>query len=258
MRLTVLGSGTVAPTPDRTAAAHWIETGDVRLLLDCGAGTLHRAASFGIPWDRATHVAISHFHIDHWAELPHLLFALQWGTEPPRSAPLAVLGPRGLRARLTLAAGAFEDWLVRPPYPLEVVELDPDRRVSLGERVRLETHRTPHTESSLAYAVSDGQVRCVYTGDTGYSESLARWAFGCDLLLAECSLPDERAVEQHLTPARAGRLAREAGARRLVLTHFYPVFGDRDPAALAAEEFDGEIVAASDGDRFELSEVYKE
>jgi ribonuclease BN (tRNA processing enzyme) len=255
VRLTVLGSGTVAPTPDRTAAAHWIEAAEVRLLLDCGAGALHRAATFGIPWAQATHVAISHFHIDHWAELPHLLFALRWGTEPPRSEPLVVLGPRGLRARLALAAGAFEDWLVRPEYPLDIVELEPDRRYPLGDQVRLETHRTPHTASSLAYAVSDGRVRCVYTGDTGYSAALARWASGCDLLLAECSLPDERAVERHLTPSRAGRLAREAGARRLVLTHFYPVFGDRDPAALAAEEFDGDIVAARDGDRFELSEV---
>jgi len=255
VRLTVLGSGTVAPTPDRTAAAHWIEAAEVRLLLDCGAGALHRAATFGIPWAQATHVAISHFHIDHWAELPHLLFALRWGTEPPRSEPLVVLGPRGLRARLALAAGAFEDWLVRPEYPLDIVELEPDRRYPLGDQVRLETHRTPHTASSLAYAVSDGRVRCVYTGDTGYSAALAQWASGCDLLLAECSLPDERAVERHLTPSRAGRLAREAGARRLVLTHFYPVFGDRDPAALAAEEFDGDIVAARDGDRFELSEV---
>lgn len=255
MRLTVLGSGTVAPTPDRTAAAHWIEAGDVRLLLDCGAGTLHRAATFGIAWDQVTHVAISHFHIDHWAELPHLLFALRWGIEPPRSAPLVVLGPRGLRARLTLAAGAFEEWLVRPEYPLNIVELEPDGGYPLAEHVRLDTHRTPHTESSLAYAVSDGRVRFVYTGDTGYSTSLARWASGCDLLLAECSLPDERAIDQHLTPSRAGRLAREAEARLLVLTHFYPVFGDRDPAALAAEEFDGAIVAASDGDRFDLSEV---
>ncbi|MBE0594212.1 MAG: ribonuclease Z, partial [Gemmatimonadales bacterium] len=119
MRLTVLGSGTVAPTPDRAAAAHWIEAGDVRLLLDCGAGTLQRAASFGIPWERVTHVAITHFHVDHWGELPHFLFALRWGIEPARTAPLVLLGPRGLRARLTLAAGAFEDWLVRPEYPLD-------------------------------------------------------------------------------------------------------------------------------------------
>jgi ribonuclease BN (tRNA processing enzyme) len=255
MRLTVLGSGTVAPTPDRSAAAHWVEAGGVRLLLDCGAGTLQGAATAGIPWAAVTHIAITHFHLDHWGELPHYLFALRWGTEPPRSAPLVLLGPRGLRARLSLAAGAFEDWLVRPDYPLDIVELAPRAICALAEGVTLETHDTPHTTASLAYAVSDGTVRLVYTGDTGYSAPLARWAAGCDLLLAECSLPDERALDMHLTPSLAGRLAREADARRLVLTHFYPVFGDRDPATLARREFAGETVAARDGDRFEIAKV---
>lgn len=255
MRLTVLGSGTVAPTPDRSAAAHWVETSGVRLLLDCGAGTLRGAATAGVPWAKVTHIAITHFHLDHWGELPHYLFALRWGTEPPRTAPLVLLGPRGLRARLSLAAGAFEDWLVRPEYPLEVVELAPEGTYRLAEGTTLETHDTPHTPASLAYAVRDPTARLVYTGDTGYSAALAQWAAGCDLLLAECSLPDERALDMHLTPSRAGRMAREARAGRLVLTHFYPAFGGRDPAALAGAEFPGETVAARDGDRFEIPAV---
>ena len=85
MRLTILGSGTVAPTGDRAASGYWLEAPGVRLLLDCGAGTLQRAATFGVPWAEVTHVAISHFHVDHWGELPHLLFALRWGTLPPRA-----------------------------------------------------------------------------------------------------------------------------------------------------------------------------
>ncbi len=64
--------------------------------------------------------------------------------------------------------------------------------------------------------------RLVYTGDTGPSADLAAWAKGCDLLLAECSLPDGQGVEGHLTPATVGRLAADAAARRLVLTHLYP------------------------------------
>ena len=68
MELVVLGSGTVAPSPQRTAPAHWVTTGDVRLLLDCGAGVLHRAAQFGVPWPTVTHIALTHFHPDHWGE----------------------------------------------------------------------------------------------------------------------------------------------------------------------------------------------
>jgi ribonuclease BN (tRNA processing enzyme) len=59
-------------------------------------------------------------------------------------------------------------------------------------------------------------------------------------------------MDMHLTPSRAADLARAARARRLVLTHFYPLFGDADPAALAAASFDGDVVAARDGDRFSV------
>jgi ribonuclease BN (tRNA processing enzyme) len=248
--VTVLGSGTVAPTRDRTASAYWIETAQVRLLLDCGAGAMHRAAQFNIPWATATHVAISHFHVDHWGELPFFLFALRWGIEPPRSEPLVILGPTGIRERLALLGGAYGDWVTVPDFPLEIVEIVPGDRYELSSDAELEACKTPHTTESLAYAIRSQGTRLVYTGDTGYSDELADWAKDCDLLIAECSMPDEREVELHLTPSRAGALARTARARRLVLTHFYPVFGDTDPALVAAESFGSDVVAARDGDRF--------
>ncbi len=248
----MIGSGTVAPAATRTAPAHWVSAGDVRLLLDCGAGMLHRAAGLGLPWADVTHVAISHFHPDHWGELPMLLFALRWGTLPQRSAPLTVLGPAGFGTRLALLAGAYGDWLLAPDYPLSVVELGPAEEHRLGRGVQLETCKTRHTPESLAYAVRADGARLVYTGDTGPDDALGRWAAGCDLLLAECSLPEDRAIDVHLTPGRAAQLARAAGAGRLVLTHVYPVFGDADPAALAAAAFEGPVVLANDGDRFTL------
>lgn len=252
MHLTVLGSGTVAPSAERTAPAYWVETERVNLLLDCGAGTLHRAAAFGVSWPTVTHVAISHFHPDHWGELPMLFFALRYGTRPERSAPLTVIGPAGFRARLTLLAGALGDWVLDPGYPLEIREVHAGDRMDLSEGVALETCKTPHTGESLAYAVRDGTGRLVYTGDTGWSAELARWALGCDLLLAECSLPDGEGITIHLTPSQAGTLARDARARRLVLTHFYPQIEGTDPAAVAGRVFAGDVIAANDGERFAI------
>lgn len=248
--LTVIGSGTVAPSAQRTAPAHWVEVDGVRLLLDCGAGTLHRAALFGIPWSTTTHVAITHFHPDHWGELALFIFAMKYGIEPARSAPLQIVGPVGLRARLRLVAAAMGDWVLQPGFPLSIIEVGARSTHLLATGIELETHETPHTPESLAYGVRTARARLVYTGDTGPSPALGRWAVGCDLLLAECSLPDERGIEVHLTPSTVGELARIARAGRLVLTHFYPVFGTADPAALAAKVFGGPTVAARDGDRF--------
>jgi ribonuclease BN (tRNA processing enzyme) len=252
MELVVLGSGTVAPSAHRTAPAHWVTAGSVRLLLDCGAGTLHRAAQHGVPWPDVTHVAVTHFHPDHWGELPMLLFALKWGTLPARSASLRLIGPLGFRTRMTVLAGALGDWVLEPGYPLELVEIAPGDSLDLDGEVRLEACKTPHTDESLAYAVRAGRARLVYTGDTGPSEDLARWAAGCDLLLAECSLPDTERIDIHLTPTQAGTLARSAAARRLVLTHFYPAIEGTDPASVAARAFGGEVLAARDGARFTI------
>jgi ribonuclease BN (tRNA processing enzyme) len=149
-----------------------------------------------------------------------------------------------------LLGGAYGDWVTAPEYPLEVVELQPGERFQLDSDVELEAWKTPHTRESLAFGIRSQGRRLVYTGDTGYCDELAAWAGDCDLLLAECSLPDEDGIDLHLTPSRVAALARVARARKLVLTHFYPVFGKTDPASEAAKDFRGDIVAAKDGDRF--------
>ena len=94
----------------------------------------------------------------------------------------------------------------------------------------------------------------MYTGDTGPSESLGDWARGCDLLLAECSLPEAMAMDIHLTPRGAGTLAARAEAKRLVLTHLYPPVERVDILAEVAAVFGGPAVVANDGDRFQTGD----
>ena len=96
MELVTVGTGTVAPSATRTSACHWVSRGRLKILLDCGPGALHRLAQFGLPWPEVTHVVLSHFHPDHWAELPMLVYALKYTTVPPRQEPLVILGPPGV------------------------------------------------------------------------------------------------------------------------------------------------------------------
>ncbi len=240
----------MAPSATRAAPAHWVTSGPVRLLLDCGPGTLHRAARFHVPWADVTHVALTHFHLDHWLEFPMLLYALRWGVEPTRSRPLHIVAPVGLRERMEHLARGYSPSLLNPGYDLTITELPPGATHPLADEIVLETCKTPHTDESIAYAVRDSGARLVYTGDTGPSEQLGDWARGCDLLLSECSLPADRAIARHLTPSQAGQLAARAQPGRLVLTHLYPPVEQVDVVRLAAAEFDGRIDVAEDGDRF--------
>ena len=252
MDLVTVGTGTVAPSAHRTCACHWVARGDVRVLLDCGAGSLHRLAEFGLPWHQISHVVLSHFHPDHWGELPMLVYALKYTTVPPRTEPLVILGPPGVVRLLRALAEGYGGWLLDPGFPIGILDVRDGEPFPLGADVNLETFPVPHTDESVALSLVAPEGRLVYTGDTGPSSELSRWAADCDILLAECSLPASMAMDIHLTPERAGDLANEAAAKRLVLTHFYPPVETSDPAKGAATRFSGPVTAARDGDRFTI------
>lgn len=246
MRLTTLGTGAAAPDPRRVNAGHLVEAGTVRLLLDCGSGVVHRMATLGVDWSSITHVALTHFDADHVSDLATLFVAWRWGQLPPRSAPITVVGPPGTRALLDRHAAALWDKLLAPGYEVRVAELAPGGAMALDD-VTLAARKVPHTDESVAYSVAHGGRRLVYTGDTAHDPTFGAWAAGCDVLLAECSLPMAMAVPAHLTPEQVGELAAVANPTRLVLTHFYPPVERVDIAAIVGERFAGQVTLAHDG-----------
>jgi ribonuclease BN (tRNA processing enzyme) len=247
MRLTTVGTGTVAPHPTRVGSGHLIQTGPITLLMDCGSGVVHRLAALGLPWSEITHVALTHFHGDHIADLAMLCYAFKYGQLPPRSTPLVVIGPVGTRELLDRLALVFGTWLHAPGYAVVVHELAPHDTLALHDLVTLETHPVPHTAESVAYSIRSGARRVVYTGDTGSDVAVAEWAKGCDVLLAECSLPESLAIASHCTPRQVGAMAARAQCGRLVLTHFYPPVEAVDIRAEVGTQFDGVVTLATDG-----------
>lgn len=247
MQLTTIGTGTAAPHPTRIAAAHLVKAGNVSLLLDCGAGSVHRMAALGVDWSGITHVALTHFHADHIADLVMLVMAWRWGQLPPRTEPVTIFGPVGTGEWIERLAGVYGAWLLAPGFPLTIREVVPDEVIRLTDGVELTLHPVPHTAESVAYSLVQDTSRLVYSGDTGFDESLAVWASGCDVLLAECSLPDHLAIREHLTPRQVGELAARANAKRLVLTHFYPPVETVDIVSQVAEQYAGPVVLATDG-----------
>ncbi|HET7631532.1 MAG TPA: ribonuclease Z [Gemmatimonadaceae bacterium] len=247
MRLTTLGTGTVSLTPRRACAGYLVEAQDTRILFDCGSGIAHRLAEFDLPWPTITHLALTHFHVDHHGDLPTLLFAWKYGRLPGRTAPLGLIGPAGTGALLTQLAAAYGAWVTDPGFPLVVTELAPGVPQPLADGVVLEAFKVPHTPESVAYSVTAGGSRLVYTGDTGPDGGLGAWARGCSVLLSECSLPDHLAIPEHLTPERCGELAADAVPGHLVLTHLYPPVEDVDIARVVAARYTGPVTIAHDG-----------
>ena len=96
MKLTILGSGIVVPSGERNSAGYFVELPDARVMIDCGAGTVHALARYGLPWEQMTHLFISHFHVDHVCELAALFYALRYGMKTDRGARFTIVGPCGL------------------------------------------------------------------------------------------------------------------------------------------------------------------
>ncbi|MFK7991648.1 MAG: ribonuclease Z [Sandaracinaceae bacterium] len=90
--------------------------------------------------------------------------------------------------------------------------------------------------------------------DTRLCDGAFKLAEGVDLMVCESTYLSTESREArdhgHMTARQAGQVAKESGARRLVLTHFSQRYGSTKPfVAEAREVFDGEVVAVRDGDR---------
>jgi ribonuclease BN (tRNA processing enzyme) len=245
--MTVLGSGTCVPSANRCSSGYWIDAGATRIRLDCGSGTVDAMARFDLPWTELTHQFISHFHLDHVGELAGLLFALKYGRAAPRSAPLTLVGPAGLRALVERVGAAYGEALLEQEFPIVFSELEPDATLELGGGAVLRVAKTPHTAESLAVRVEHGGRTIGYTGDTAPSPDLGRFFAGVDVLISECSFLEPNRAIKHLAADEVADLATECGARRLVATHCY---FDPDAARLGerlAGRYSGPIDVARDG-----------
>jgi len=119
-----------------------------------------------------------------------------------------------------------------------------------GEMVELSDGRRVGPEELVGKPRRGRSV--VYTGDTRPTLGVVEAARGADLLVHDSTFGEEerdRAVETgHSTAAQAAEVAREAGVRRLVLTHISPRYNRDAPELLAeAKAVFPESIVARDG-----------
>lgn len=84
---------------------------------------------------------------------------------------------------------------------------------------------------------------------------LAELGRGTDLFIIEATDRDgetQRPARNLMTSAEAGRWGREAGARQLMVTHFWPGNDRAASVAAASAEFDGDVLIAEEGLTVEL------
>src|SRR5215204_5785234 len=249
MKLTILGSGTSVPHPQRATPSHWLQTSKGAVLLDAGADAPHRMAEEQLDWPNLDAIWISHFHLDHIGGLTPFLFGVKWAPQTQsRRKPLRICGPKGLDQIIQAVDGSSDYGLLEQRFEIEIVEVGPNENFEILPGISASTLSTPHRKESLALRLNDDDSKLfVYTSDTGFSEDLGPFAKHAALLLMECSFRRNKPVQKHLELADAMRVAQNCHPDKLVLTHLYPEWDNVDLAAEARALWSGETIEAKDG-----------
>ncbi|MGN5637195.1 ribonuclease Z [Streptomyces sp. AC154] len=286
--LVVLGTASQVPTRHRNHNGYLLRWDGEGLLFDPGEGTQRQMLRAGVAAHDINRICVTHFHGDHSLglagviqrinldQVPHPVAAhypasgqhffdrLRYATAYRESveldqAPIAADGPLATTDAYTLSAHKLSHPVESYGYRL----VEPDRRRMLPARLAEHSIAGPDVgriqrEGALGGVTLDdvsehrrGQ-RFAFIMDTRLCDGVYALAEGCDMLVIESTFldEDERLATDHghLTAGQAARVAREAGVRHLVLTHFsqrYPDPGVFETQARATG-FEGELTVARD------------
>ncbi|HAW60398.1 MAG TPA: MBL fold metallo-hydrolase [Actinobacteria bacterium] len=246
MKLIVLGSSATYPIPGRACSGYLVREADTNILLDLGTGVLSNLFRWVDPFDLDA-VIITHLHTDHFLDIYPLRYYLQFGEG---ALPLRILAPAGAEEFLTRIVSDEG----RKKF-LEVFEFGTiwgGSSLEIGD-CRLEFFEVPHLIPTYGVAVEDGS-RIVYSSDCSYSARLVDAARRVDMLICEAMLQEKDAHLQvgHLSAGLAGKIAREADVKRLLLTHIWPAYDCSVSKKEAEAFFGGEVILAEENKSYEI------
>ncbi len=220
MNLKILGTGTSQVSKDRVSASNYIRIGNKQILVDCGSGTLVRLSQAKIPIQDIDIIFISHFHIDHFAELYVILWALKY-PHLDKTKELQIIGPKGFKKLYTTYIEPLVFTKNPPKFEINIKEINQDELVF--DNFSVFTLSTVHTEESLAFKFIEKNKTLVIAGDMYYNEDIINFSKNADVLVLECSFDNNRKSSSHLIPKECGLIATKAKVKKLVLTHLYPI-----------------------------------
>ncbi|MEU9341365.1 ribonuclease Z [Streptomyces sp. NPDC048278] len=289
--LVVLGTASQVPTRHRNHNGYLLRWDGEGILFDPGEGTQRQMLRAGVAAHDLNRICVTHFHGDHSLGLAGVIQRINLDQVPhPVTAHYPRSGQRFFdRLRYATAyretvgiteapVDADGDLAATPAYTLEARRLshpvesygyrltEPDGRRMLPERLAAHGITGPDVgriqrEGVLGDVTLDevsevrrGQ-RFAFVMDTRLCDGVHTLAEGCDLLVIESTFLDEdaglAADHGHLTAGQAAAVARDAGVRHLVLTHFSQRYAEpENPESFErqarAAGYAGELTVARD------------
>jgi len=275
IEVTLLGTGSPIPDPNRAGPSTLVRAGDQTFLVDCGRGVLQRTAALGVGANSLTALLLTHLHSDHIADLGDVLITRWVSNFAPNLAPLPIIGPPGTAEVVenTLKAFNFDIGyriahhadLTTPP-PVEVEEVT-DGVVWGRNGVQIRVAPTDHrpVAPTIGFRIEHDGASVVLAGDTVPCPTLDDLAAGAGALVHTAirrdlieSLPMQRIrdiCDYHSSVEQAAETAARADVGILILTHYVPAIQpgqEEEWRARAASVFDRQIEIGDDLHRVEV------
>ena len=232
----ILGSGGPASRADRASSGYLLWIGSqAKVMVDMGGGAFARFGQAQAKFTDLSLMAISHLHPDHTSDLP----ALFWSGRNNRSDTLPIVGPSGnalapsfpmfLSRLFDEKDGAFQflGQMMKPtegvvrlePQAVDVAKSEPTT-VFNKDGVTVTAIGIPHGNvPTLAYRVQTQNVSVVFSSDqTGTNPRFIDFARGADVLIMHLAT-NTADSPLHASPTVVGRVAQQAGVKRLIVSH---------------------------------------
>ena len=273
-RLILLGTGG-GPRPNklRNQSSWVVVVNNVPYVVDCGGGASRQMVMANIPLTGLRHIFITHHHSDHNLEYGALIYNAwvsgfkgridSWGPPPLKQITRSFFETNVYDIDIRIPDEG------RPPLiPMVTPHEITEGTVMQDDMVKVTAALVHHPPvvPSYAYRFDTPGRSIVFSGDTTPFDSLVKLAQGADVLVHEvinkealsrlmARVPNadrlvRHIVDSHTTREDLGVVARKAGVKTLVLTHFVP---SDDPSITddmwiepVRANFSGRIIAGKD------------
>jgi len=280
--VTLLGTGYPTPRLDRFGPSVLIEAGKLRLLFDCGRGTMQRIYQIDTNASTFNKLFLTHLHSDHTTGIPDL-----WITGRIRMRydnPLRIWGPQGTVDMMNHIKKAFKiDNKVRSEarrniglqwntegLRIEAHDID-EGHIFEEDDVKVIAFRVNHHGAysdvpSLGYRIEYNNRSVVISGDTCYCENLIKYSKGVDLLIHEVAagplgeeLPEgyKMALDHHTLPEECGKVFSLVKPKLAVYYHIIQFQGVSLEEMMTRTEYDGPVLFGEDLMRIEVGDSVK-
>ncbi len=243
--LHLLGTGAAVSDPGRTTTMLAFEHRGSTVVVDCGGDVVQRVMACGIDPDAIEALVVTHEHPDHVSGFP-LFMEKIWLLGRKRPIPVIGIDAAIGQARKALEAFDTSGWDL-PEIDWRRVEHRAGAEVLSNERWRITAAPGIHPVPVVGVRVEAvGAGVAAYSCDTEKSAEIVALSRGADVLVHEATGD----FGGHTSNEGAAEVARDAGARRLVLVHLPPYPKEEDLAE--ARKIFPRIEYGEDGGRYEF------